>query len=96
MRRLAELAHKDVEIALADLNQWRAERADDMATASIYASMKRHIIRARKLSGAACLGAFALGAVSLDPSNIAQANETGTNATNNAQCFILWEIVFAA
>ncbi|WP_262695170.1 hypothetical protein [Kordiimonas aquimaris] len=62
MIRLAELAGKDVEQALIDLGEWRAERANDAATASVYATMRKHLQQARQATaGAAMMMCVAVG-----------------------------------
>ncbi len=55
MRRLAELGGLNVEQALADLGRYRAVKAGDQATASIYKSMSKMIEATRHAAAMVCL-----------------------------------------
>lgn len=90
MRRLAELAGMDVEQAMIDLGQWRAERADDAATASVYATMRKHLQQARRMSTGAAVGCAALASVVLPSSSDASANELGTSGHNLPSNFLYY------
>jgi len=92
MRKLAELAGMDVEQAMLDLGQWRAERADDAATASVYATMRKHLQQARRVSVNAAVGCVALGSLALNPSPEASASDMVQTGHDQAEDFILWEI----